>query len=75
MGTLFFALNPDTRQVYELGKGGWPALADEGVLDCTDVEQLTPRVLKVMEDWKFGVGDLPAYAREIAEGLVALRPT
>ena len=77
MGTLFYALNPATQQVYELGKGAWYTLAVEGVLDCSDVDRLTASVLAVMGNgWAFKDGfDVPAYAREIAESLAALRPT
>jgi hypothetical protein len=72
MGTIYYALNPDTRQMYELGKGCWHVLLNEdGSLDCSE-----SRVLAALEDWLYVDGfDKPAYAKEIAAGLAKVNPT
>jgi len=72
MGTIFYAVNPETQKAYELGKGNWIALCkenDEWTADCSRFEA----ILQKISDEILGTAD-PEYNVEIATALCALGP-
>lgn len=74
MGVLYYATNPETKQAYELGKGGWEALCpDEYGVIPTDGD-LKERVLAELNGPWFHLDPdvIDVYADEISSALQAL---
>lgn len=69
MGTIYFAVNPWTQEAYELGKGTWWQIAENGQIDCTNPEKF---LQKVYEQVYFYAGK--HYAWKIAAEVSRLGP-
>lgn len=68
MGTEYYLVNSDRKQVYDLGKH----IDSHSLVDCTDVTDLRTRIRSIMDDWSpVEELDLDAYAEEIATGIVS----
>ena len=78
MGTLYYAVNIETKQAYELGKGAWFALCDGTThfSDCSDREKVLARVTGVIRagGWTEEVQVDTRYHERIADALVRLGP-
>ena len=78
MGTLYYAVNIEAKQAYELGKGAWFMLCDGTThfSDCSDHEKVLARVTGVIRagGWTEEVQADTRYHERIADALVRLGP-
>jgi hypothetical protein len=72
MGTLYYAVNLETDEMYELGKGAWYILADPetGRIDTSNLGELASRVGMHWYDDKHS--DPDEFDLKVARGLQAL---
>lgn len=74
MGVIYYATNPETKQAYELGKGGWGSLCPDKWGDIQTDGDLKARVMQELTGPWFDLKpeDADEYADEIATALKSL---
>lgn len=66
MGTVYWLIDRDTREAYELGKGSWSALTPKGDNEVSTGYGLDARVSSALDDNGFAAGD---YRVNVGRGL------